>query len=257
VLMIERGGFDGVHAAMMVHPGPMDVAQPPMIAASAFDVFYTGKEAHASAFPQQGINAADALVVAQTAIGLLRQHIHHTDRIHGIVTKGGDAPNVIPAHTSARYIVRSKKLEELDKLYRKVRACFEAGALATGSNLSFEGGDRPYAEMTHDVELAELYQRNAEAAGRVFRAHLADATRMIMAAGSTDMGNVSRRVPSIHPIIGIDSLPAVNHQPEFAAHCATADADRAIFDGALAMVWTAIDAATQPSIRGRLMSAER
>jgi amidohydrolase len=255
VLMLERGAFDGVHAAMMVHPGPIDVVQPPLIAASAFDVFYTGKEAHASAFPELGINAADALVVAQTAIALLRQHIRHTDRIHGIVTKGGEAPNVVPAHTSARYIVRSKKLEQLDSLYAKVRACFEAGALATGCKLEIKGGNKPYAEMTHDAELAAVYQRNAQAAGRQFRAHAADPSRNFSSAGSTDMGNVSRRMPSIHPIIGIDSLPAVNHQPEFTAHCATAEADRAIFDGALAMVWTAIDAATEPSVRSRLMSA--
>jgi amidohydrolase len=255
VLMLERGAFDGVHAAMMVHPGPIDVVLPPLIAASAFDVHYTGKEAHASAFPELGINAADALVVAQTAIALLRQHIHHTDRIHGIVTKGGDAPNVIPAHTSARYIVRSRRLEQLDSLYTKVRACFEAGALATGCKLAIKGGDKPYAEMTHDAELAAVYQRNAEAAGRQFRIQAADPSRTFSAAGSTDMGNVSRRMPAIHPIIGIDSLPAVNHQPEFTVHCATAQADRAIFDGALAMVWTAIDAATQPALRDRLMSA--
>src|SRR5215472_2257584 len=151
VLMLERGAFEGVHAAMMVHPGPIDVMHPPMIAASAFDVFYTGKEAHASAFPELGLNAADALVVAQTAIGLLRQHIRHSDRVHGIVTKGGDAPNVVPAHTSARYIVRSRTLDQLDKLFPRVRACFEAGALATGCKLSLEGGDKPYADMVHDM----------------------------------------------------------------------------------------------------------
>src|SRR5271163_4291433 len=95
VVMLERGAFDDVHAAMMVHPGPGDALAPSLIAAATFDVFYTGKEAHASAFPERGINAADALVVAQTAIGLLRQHIRSTDRIHGIVTHGGDAANVI------------------------------------------------------------------------------------------------------------------------------------------------------------------
>lgn len=258
VVMLERGGFDGIHAAMMVHPGPIDVATPPMIAASAFDVFYTGKEAHASAFPELGLNAADALVVAQTAIGLLRQHIRHHDRIHGIVTKGGDAANVVPAHTSARYMVRSKTVEQLDKLFPRVRSCFEAGALATGCGLSIAGGDRPYADMVHDMELAEVYQRNAEVLGRQFRAPAGGTLRAHSgAAGSTDMGNVSHRLPAIHPIIGINSLPAVNHQPEFAAHCATEEADRAIIDGALAMVWTAIDAATQASIRNRLMSAPR
>ncbi len=255
ITMLERGALDGVHAAMMVHPGPIDVATPPMIAASTFDVFYTGKEAHASAFPELGINAADALVVAQTAIGLLRQHLQHSDRVHGIVTKGGDAPNVVPAHTSARYMVRSKTFDQLNKLFPRVRSCFEAGAMATGSRLSIAGGDKPYADMVHDLELAMLYQRNAEALGRQFRVPAGGVLSAHSGAtGSTDMGNVSHRLPAIHPIIGINSLPAVNHQPEFAAHCATEVADRAIFDGALAMVWTAIDAAAQPSIRDRLLS---
>jgi amidohydrolase len=255
VLMLERGAYNGVHAAMMVHPGPLDVVSPPMIAASSFDVFYTGKEAHASAFPELGINAADALVVAQTAIGLLRQHIRYNERIHGIVTKGGDAPNVIPAHTSARYIVRARTVKQLGGLFPRVRSCFEAGAVATGCKLSIEGGDKPYAEMIHDTELAAVYQRNAEAAGRHFRMPPSGGAHW--AAGSTDMGNVSHAIPAIHPIIGINSLPAVNHQPEFAAHCATDEADRAVFDGALAMAWTAIDAATEPALRDRLMPARR
>jgi metal-dependent amidase/aminoacylase/carboxypeptidase family protein len=93
---------------------------PPIIAAARFDVFYIGKEAHASAFPELGINAADALTIAQTAVGLLRQHIHHTERIHGIITKGGDAPNVIPADTSARYIARAASLEKLAALLPRV-----------------------------------------------------------------------------------------------------------------------------------------
>ncbi|MGH8260033.1 MAG: peptidase dimerization domain-containing protein, partial [Steroidobacteraceae bacterium] len=111
ILLLERGGFEGVHAAMMIHPAPVDELKAQIIAASMFDVHCTGKESHASAFPELGINAADALTLAQTAIGLLRQHIRSTDRIHGIVTEGGVAPNVVPAHTSARYIVRSATLE--------------------------------------------------------------------------------------------------------------------------------------------------
>jgi amidohydrolase len=247
-LMLERGAFDGVHAAMMVHPGPGDALAPSLIAAATFDVFYTGKEAHASAFPERGINAADALVVAQTAIGLLRQHIRYTDRIHGIVTHGGDAANVIPAHTSARYMVRSTTRKQLETLMPRVRRCFEAGAIATGSTIEIKGGYKSYADMIHDPELGALYQKNAEALGRTFR----DPGPF---SASTDMGNVSHRLPAIHPIIGIGSLPASNHQPEFAAHCITDEADRAIFDGALALAWAAIDAATDETIRNRLMSA--
>jgi amidohydrolase len=241
ILLLERGAFDGLDAAMMVHPAPYDMLCAKMIAASMFEVHCTGKESHASAFPELGINAADALTVAQTAIGLLRQHIRASDRIHGIVTHGGDAPNVVPAHTSARYIVRSETLEQLSELREKVYRCFEAGALATGAKLEIRGGDKPYAEVRHDETMAELYRRNAQALGRSFP-DLGEAGRR--ATGSTDMGNVSLAIPSIHPMIGIGSLPAVNHQPEFTAHCVTAAADQAVVDGALAMAWTCIDLAT-------------
>src|SRR4029077_11863145 len=123
ILLLERGAFADVHAAMMVHPGPVDVVEPRIIAATMFDVHYTGKEAHASAFPELGINAADALTVAQTAIGLLRQHIHDSDRIHGVVTRGGEAPNIVPAHTSAKYMVRAQTLGKLESLIPKVHRC--------------------------------------------------------------------------------------------------------------------------------------
>jgi len=240
ILLLERGAFAGVDAAMMVHPAPIDMCRAKIIAASMFDVHCTGKASHASAFPELGINAADALTVAQTAIGLLRQHIRDTDRIHGIVTHGGDAPNVVPAHTSARYIIRAETLEQLDELRERVRRCFEAGALATGASVQIVGGEKPYAQMRHDTRMAELYRRNAEQIGRSFPNPEVWEHRP---TASTDMGNVSLAVPSIHPMIGINSLPAVNHQPEFAAHCVSADADQALTDGALAMAWTAIDLA--------------
>lgn len=249
ILLLERGAYAGVHAAMMVHPAPMDFVQPRIIAASMFDVHYTGKEAHASAFPELGINAADAITVAQTAIGLLRQHIRSGDRVHGICTHGGDAANIVPAHTSARYMVRSDTLDELEELRVKVRRCFEAGALATGSKLEIRGGDKPYTEMLHDADMAALYRRNAEALGRKFPDTNSAVGRF---SASTDMGNVSKAIPSIHPMIGIDCLPAVNHQPEFTAHCVSAAADQAVWDGALGMAWTAIDMAADKTLSARL-----
>jgi amidohydrolase len=252
ILLLERGAFAGTHFAMMAHPAPLDMATPPFIAVCQFEVKYTGKEAHASAFPEFEINAADALVVAQTAIGLLRQHIHPTDRIHGIVTHGGDAPNIVPAHTSASYMVRARTVGELRNIRSRVQRCFEAGAIATGATLKIEGGDKPYAELVSDVDLAALYQRNGETLGRRF---VVPGVEMSRAAASTDMGNVSLVLPTIHPVIGIDSLPAVNHQPEFTASCITPAADRAIFDGSLAMAWTAIDAASDTKLRDRLISA--
>jgi metal-dependent amidase/aminoacylase/carboxypeptidase family protein len=163
-----------------------------------------------------GINAADALTVAQTSIGLLRQHLRPTDRVHGIITRGGDAPNVVPAHTSAKYIVRAETVAELADARTKVHRCFEAGAMATGAKLEIHGGEKPYAEVRHDRDIGMIYKRNAEALGRCFPELSPQMARM---AASTDMGNVSHAIPSIHPMIGIDSLPAANHQPEFTAHC--------------------------------------
>ena len=250
--LAERGAFAGIHAAMMVHPAPVEMIEAHLIAASMFDVHYTGKEAHASAFPELGINAADALTVAQTSIGLLRQHLRPTDRVHGFTTHGGEAPNVIPAHTSARYIVRAENIEELKDVRTKVYRCFEAGAIATGSKLEIRGGDKPYADVRYDHEISQVYKRNAEAVGRVF-APLSP--MMARLAASTDMGNVSQVIPSIHPMIGINSLPAANHQPEFTAHCITETADQAVLDGSLAMAWTAIDLAQQPALRERLARA--
>ena len=249
ILLLERGAFKGIHAAMMVHPAPFDVLMPRIIAASMFEARYKGKEAHASAFPELGINAADALTIAQTAIGLLRQHILPTDRIHGIITKGGDAPNVIPALTSARYIVRGETLEDLENLRPRVYRCFEAGALATGSELQIVGGDRPYSQMVHNPDIAAYYRRNSESLGRIFPDLPVEAQK---AVASTDMGNVSLAIPSIHPMIGIDSMPAVIHSRAFAEKCNTQSADKAVYDAALAMAWTAIDIARDPDLRRRL-----
>jgi amidohydrolase len=248
ILLLERGAFAGAHAAMMVHPSPYEQAEMPIIAVDHMQLAYRGKEAHASAYPFLGVNAADALVVAQTAIGLLRQQLRPGDRVHGIVTKGGDAANIIPARTEAKWMVRAETLEHLAEVRDKVVRCFEAGALATGASLELTEDEAPYSEMRHDHDLSALYQRNAEALGRSF------ADRVDRGAGSTDMGNISLALPSIHPTIGIDALPAVNHQPEFTAKCATPAADQAVFDGAVAMAWTAIDAAADPALRERLLA---
>ena len=252
ILLLERGGFADEHLAMMAHPAPIDAEEFPSLACANLEVSYTGKAAHAAAFPQLGVNALDALTVAQTALGLLRQHIDPTDRLHGIVTHGGDAPNVVPARTAARYLVRSQTLGRLERLVPRVRNCFEAGALATGAKLGFEAS-KPYADMRQDGTLGALYRRNASELGRSFP----DLGRSSAFSGSTDMGNVSHALPSIHPLIGLDSLPAVPHQPEFADCARTEVADRAVFDGGLAMAWTAIDVACDAALRERLLLRPR
>jgi len=132
----------------------------------------------------------------------------------------------------------------------KVLRCFEAGALATGARMEVRETSPPYAEVRHDADLGALYRANAHRLGRTF----IDVGARERAVGSTDMGNVSQVLPVIHPMIGIDSLPAVNHQPEFAAHSVSAAADRAVMDGALLLAWTAIDAACSPELRARLQA---
>ena len=249
ITMLERGAFDGCHAAMMVHPWPTELLQMPCLAVAHYDVAYTGREAHASAFPERGRNAADALTVAQVAIGLLRQHGRPGDQVHGIVTLGGAAPNIVPGRTRAKYYVRSRSLHGLAVWDERVRHCFEAGALATGCELEILPQSPTYSEFSTDDGLARRYQANAEARGRRFP----DPPEHAVPA-STDMGNVSLAMPAIHPTLGIDSLPAVNHQAEFAAHCVTPVADRALLDGAAAMAWTVVDAAVEEAERTRLLA---
>ena len=239
ILMLERGAFQGMDAAMMVHPAAVEMAAMPGSAVSQFQVAYRGKPAHAGAYPQFGVNAADAMTVAQVAIGLLRQQTGPDDRIAGIVTEAGTAANIIPDASRGGWIVRSSTMEGLAELNQRVQRCFEAGAVATGCELTTTPISPDYADLRPDPAMLELYRANAEALGRVFP----DLPGGSPAGAATDMGNVSHAVPAIHPMLGLDCLPAVNHQPEFTAACVTPAADKAVLDGATAMARTAIDLA--------------
>lgn len=250
VIMLEDGHFDGIHAAMMIHPAPLESDIFPTLASNACDYHFHGKPAHASMAPQVGINAADGITIAQVAIGLLRQHLEPGDQVHGIVIDGGEAPNIVPADAMARYMVRAPSLEAMHPLRARIDRCFEAGALATGASLEITSKAAPYSEFLHDDELAVAYRANAEALGRTF------APRPTAGAASTDMANVSLLLPTIHPSIGLDCAPAVNHQPEFAAHCVTGEADRATLEGAMAMAMTCLDATTAGPLRDRLLAAD-
>jgi metal-dependent amidase/aminoacylase/carboxypeptidase family protein len=216
-------------------------------------IAYKGKSAHAAAYPERGINAADAFTIAQVAIGLLRQQLPSSVRVHGMTTRGGEAPNPIAELTEGRWYVRAETLAELADVEARVMRCFEAGALASGAELTVTPESKPYAEFRTDEDLLACYERRATAAGRRFRS----GPDSMMARASTDMGNVSQALPAIHPYIGIDSLPAVNHQPEFAAATITAAAETAIAHAALALAGTVVDAASQTRIRHRLLTEAR
>ncbi|WP_209370729.1 M20 family metallopeptidase [Brevibacterium renqingii] len=251
VLLLEAGAFDGVDLAMMVHPSNKEQSRTHCLAIGELRVRFIGKNAHASAAPYEGINAADAATLTQVAVGLLRQQLHPGDQIHGFISHGGEAANVIPAETELVFNFRSPKLETLNRLEQRIRACVEGAATATGCRFEADSDAPAYSEFNNNDVLADLYKANAEALGRVFD-HEDDTSPV----GSTDMANVSRVVPAIHPMIDIDCGPAVNHQPEFAAHCVSAPADRAAIEGGLSMAWTVIDVATDEEAR-RSFSADR
>ena len=252
IFMLDRGAFEGVHAAMMVHPWPTERLTGSCLAVAHFDVHFSGKEAHASAAPWEGVNALDAMTIAQVSLGLLRQQLRPGDQVHGVITRGGSAANVIPAAITGRYMVRSRTIDGLRAVEPRVRACFEAGALATGCTVTYEKLSPDYSHMEADPGLMAAYRINAESLGRTFEADDADTP---LPTFSTDMANVSLAVPTIHPLVGIETGGAVNHQHEFAAACITPSADAAVRDGALALAWTAIDAATDPALRERLLQA--
>ncbi|MBY4128667.1 M20 family metallopeptidase [Rhodococcus fascians] len=250
VLMLERGVFDGVGAALMVHPGPFDIVGATSLALSDVAVKFTGRAAHASAAPEWGINAGDAVTISQVALGLLRQHLAPGQQFHGIVSDGGVAPNIVPGHAELLYYLRANTTESLESLTTKTFACFEAGALATGCTHEIRTVSPTYAALTPDSWLATAFRQEIEALGR---SPLAPDLEGFRPLGSTDMGNVTNVLPGIHPVVGLDAGGAVTHQPEFAAACITESADRALRDGALGLARTAARAATDPHTRARLL----
>jgi amidohydrolase len=250
--LLDRGAFADAHLALMSHPGPVDVARAEAYAVSHLGVVYEGKAAHAAAYPDLGVNAADAFTIAQVALALLRQQLPSDARVHGIVTHGGEAPNVIPDRTQGHWYVRGTTMSQMREVETRAAKCFEAGALATDCRLTITSEGQPYADFRNDTSLLARYVANAEGLGRRFASPDDPATRMNRA--STDMGNVSQVVPAIHPYIGIDSLPAVNHQPEFAAAAATPAADRAVLDAATALALTVVDVASDADERTRLLA---
>jgi amidohydrolase len=242
IVMIRNGCFDDIDCAMMAHGGPIDLAESPMFGVAHVDVEYRGKAVHASVFPEQGVNALDAIVTAYQAIAQLRQHIRRDARIHGIITHGGDAANVVPDRARATFYVRALKPWYLEQLKARVRRCFEAGALATGCELSMDWHeDAEYAPMKSNRPMTDAFRRNGEQAGMQF-VELRDLT-----TGSSDMGNVSQVVPSIHPGFSVGA-PTLTHSKEFTDAAATDAAHAAMLRAAKALAMTGVDIALEPGL---------
>lgn len=251
-LMIERGAFAGVHAAMMIHPGPEENWEMTGPAAGQIAVEFTGRAAHAGGNPEDGVNAADAMTLSQVAIGLLRQQLAPGDRIAGVVDAAGSAPNVIPDSSRGRWVLRAPTAERLFALRDRVTRCFEAGAHATGCELSLTRPAPDYLDLRQDPGLVRLFSENAR---RLGRESSRGAERF--AGASTDMGNVSHILPTIHPMLGLGCAPAANHHADFTAAAISPAADRAVIDGAIAMAWTAVDLAERDASTSRRTGAPR
>jgi amidohydrolase len=237
VFMIERGALDNVDAAMMVHPADADLVTMDAIAFHGLDAVYTGEAAHAAAHPWQGRNALDAAVLGYMNIAALRQHIGPQERIHGIFTDGGERPNIVPSRAAMNWYVRAGDLAALERLKPRVVAALEAGALAAGCELSITWRDPVYADLVDNPVLSGLYTANAARLGRTVL-HPDPTTAVV---GSTDMGNVSQVVPSIHPMIAVAPRGIGIHTPQFAIHAGSEPGDEAVLDGAKAMAMTIAD----------------
>ena len=250
VLMARRGAFDELDAAMLCHPGSRNAVYAHTLACAELQVEYFGKEAHASSRPEAGVNALDALIFAFNGIAALRQHIRGSARIHGIITDGGQAPNIVPGHAAGGFLVRAADEEYLEELKVRVIACLEAGALATGARVEYRWGDAQYAAMRTNNPLAEAYRSNLVAVGREVTD---DESRRSM--GSTDMGNVSALLPAIHPTIAIAPREVSAHSPEFARWAASEDGHRGLLDAAKALAMTAVDVLVVAELRQQMQEA--
>ena len=247
VFMVDRGAFDGVDVAMMMHPGVRNTATIHGLACQSLKVEFFGKPAHAAARPAEGINALEAMIQSFTAINSLRQHIKSSARIHGIITDGGEAANVVPAHSAGYFIVRAEDDDYLDELKQKVINCFTGAATASGARLEYKWGEVRYSSLRNNLTLAQLFRRNIQSLGR--KMPLFDSR---VSFGSTDMGNVSQLVPGIHPLVAIAPVNVLGHSPEFASAAASEKGTRGLLDAAKALAMTVVDLVANPEIVTRV-----
>ena len=255
LVMARNGCLEGVDIAMMVHSADADLTSIDAIALQQLVMEYSGRASHAAAAPQHGRNALDAAVLGYMAVAALRQHILPTERVHGIFVRGGDKPNIVPSDAATEWYIRSDTISSLQELKPRVVAALESGAHACGCSVTHQWTGTAYADMVTNNSLAALYIANAGSLGRKVEAP--SAHRRVV--GSTDMGNISHMVPSIHPMIASAQSGTSIHTKDFAAESIGLLADKAVIDGAKAMAMTAIDywtsSQTQSAIREEFIKA--
>ena len=241
-IMVEAGVFDDVGAAMMFHPSAKNMVLRGSLASLRLNLEFFGKTAHAAASPQEGINALDAMILTFNNINTFRHYMQPKDRVAGIIRKGGDVANVIPEYTSAEFSVRGKTEARRSQVLEKVIACAEAAAQATGCTLKYEALPG-YSEMAPNQTLGELFAKNIDQIGRELIPPLPNEPM-----GSTDMGNVSKVVPAIHPYLAAVPEDVAGHTVEFRETCMSPTGKAAMLDGAKSLAMTAVDFLFEPSL---------
>ncbi len=243
IALVKAGLFANVSAALLVHPSNRTEIFKDALAMRALRVEFFGKASHAAAAPHLGINALDAVILSFANLNALRQQLRQDARIHGIITDGGRAPNIIPDYAAARFCIRALDLEYLHDLHRRVLACFESAARATGATVAIHEEGEKYHPMKCNRALGALFQANLEALGERVKQTPED-----QELGSTDVGNVSQAVPTLQPTIALtDQLDVVCHSSTFAEAAGGAAGDRALLLAAKALAMTAVDLFTEPA----------
>lgn len=248
VEMVRAGVFDEVDFALMVHPSSRRYVVKGYLGLAKLRFTFFGTPAHAAAYPEEGINALDAVIQTFTAVNALRQQLRQDVRVHGIITEGGTAPNIIPERASCHFYVRADDLEELARVRERVIACAEGGALATGCRLETEADPRVLAPLRINRTLSALYARQLEYLGLEEMPVPADRNK-----GSSDIGNVSQVVPTIHPHVPLGSGLHI-HTGEFARATVSPQGRAAVLEGAKALALTALELACSPDIREAVRS---
>lgn len=247
VIMLENGVFDELDAAMMIHPSHEDRVGGPSLARVGWDVHFTGTPAHAAASPHLGVNALDAVRLAFSGLDAMRQQVTPDVRLHGIITHGGDAPNIIPKTASMRVFLRAATKEYLyDSLVPRARNVFEGAALMTGAKVKIKEAAKAYENMRTNEPLAEHFGKHSARVGRT--AQPIEPGRF---GGSTDMGNVSQKIPALHAYLAIDDH-AKPHTSEFAEAARSERGDATVLDGARILGSLAYDLLTDKALLARI-----
>lgn len=240
--MSEQGVFDDIDVAMILHPDDKNHKSGQSLAMDAIQFDFKGKASHAASAPHEGINALDAVILTFTGINALRQHITPDARIHGIIKEGGKAANIIPDRAIAQFYVRAGKKKYLKELVSKVKDVAKGAALMTGATLDISNYEISYDDMNTNQTLSDAFTANLKALG------ISDIHPPRSSYGSIDMGNVSNKVPAIHPYISISDTPLVAHTEHFREATMTAKAHQALIKGAASLALTGYDVLTDNAL---------